>query len=318
MSTATVSRALSARGYVEAGLAARIMSAAAELNYPMPTSLAGQTVWLAASAPAMLDFARNQFTLHVLEGLRDRAATLGMAVEARSLPDRDVAAGLLADAAADPGVAGVLLLSIDDDATLAEARAAPVPVALVNADDPEMQLSSVAPCNRSAAALATDALRQLGHQRILLLTHPGRRTIQRRLEGWRDAMGGDADPDLVVEVGDWLAEAAAAAIASRLERGRDFTAILACGDALAVGAYAALRGAGVAIPGEVSVLSIDGLPQAALLDPPLSTMEIPMRAVGAVALDLLKEARSRGLPPRRVELACELVLRGSTGPVAAF
>ena len=68
-----------------------------------------------------------------------------------------------------------------------------------------------------------------------------------------------------------------------------------------------------AIPGDVAVVSIDGLPQAALCDPPLTTVEIPMRALGALALDLLVEARAGLLPPRRVELACRLVVRASCG-----
>ena len=70
------------------------------------------------------------------------------------------------------------------------------------------------------------------------------------------------------------------------------------------------------MPGTVSVIGIDDLPQAAFLNPPLTTMHIPMREIGATALDLLRDAML-GLaePPRRIELACPMMLRASAGPV---
>lgn len=310
VSTATVSRALSGRGYVDQALAGQIRAMALRLNYPLPSSQAGRRVLLAASGPAMLDLTRSQFTLHVLEGITERCQTLGMTVETRPVSGIADEARLLDEARGDD-VAGVLLLTIDDNAMLALARGFDKPVVLVNGDDPDMRLSSVAPCNRSAAALATQHLRGLGHRRIAFLTCPGRRTIARRAEGWRDAMGVDADPALVIDVPDWRADLAAEALSARLAA-RDFTAVLAAGDALAMGACQALAATGLSVPGDVSVISIDGLPQTALLDPPLTVMAIPMRAVGAVALDLLCEAAANpAAPRRRVELACALIRRGS-------
>lgn len=316
VSVATVSRALASEDGVRGELRERILAVARELNYPLPSSLAGQKVVLAASAAAMIDYARNQFSLHVLEGLLDRAATLRMEVVTRTVANAADERAALAEAEADDGVAGVLFLTLDDEEMLAPTRGFAKPIILVNGDDPDMRLSSVAPRNRSAAALATSHLRRLGHRRILFLTRPGRRTIARRHEGWRDAMGDEADPSLVVTVDDWLPELAAGAVSRRLaERGRDFTAILAAGDSLAAGAMMALAAAGIRVPDDVSVMGMDGLPQTALLNPPLSAVEMPMRALGSVALDLLREtARGFEMPAQRVELACRIVERASTGP----
>lgn len=311
VSIATVSRALSGRGYVEAALSAQIHDTALRLNYPLPSSQAGRRVLLAVSGPALLDLARNQFTLHVLEGITERCQTLHMTVETRHVSTVEDEKRLLAEAESD-AVAGILMVTIDDDALLSLARSCVKPVVMVNGDDPEMRLSSVTPCNRSAAAMATQHLRKLGHRRIAFLTCPGRRTITRRFEGWQDMMGDDADSSLVIEVADWQAELADQAISARLAAGRDFTAILATGDALAMGAYQALTRLGLSIPEDMSVISIDGLPQTKLLDPPMTVMAIPMRDVGAAALDLLCEAAANPtIPRRRIELACDLIRRGS-------
>ncbi|WBU58842.1 LacI family DNA-binding transcriptional regulator [Paracoccus albus] len=318
VSTATVSRALSGRGYVQAELSAQIHEMALRLNYPLPSSLAGRRVLLAVSGPALVDLARNQFTLHVLEGITERCQTLHMSVETRQVSTVEDEIRLLAEAE-DDTVAGVLMVTIDDDALLELARNCAKPVIMVNGDDPDMGLSSVTPCNRSAAAMAAQHLWDLGHRRIVFLTCPGRRTIARRLEGWRDVLADHADPSLIVEVADWQPELADAAITERLAKRRDFTAILATGDALAMGAYLALSRNGLTIPGDVSVISIDGLPQTKLLDPPMTVMAIPMREVGAAALDLLCEtAANPSLPRRRIELACQLVERGSAGTVNAW
>jgi DNA-binding LacI/PurR family transcriptional regulator len=317
VSLSTVSRALSGEKGVRADIRERVVEAAKAANYTVPTPVAGKKVIVAASSAAMIDYVRNQFTLYVLEGLRDRAQVLGLEIITRAVAGQAEENAMLEEALADPEVAGLLFLTVDDEAILAAMRGFGKPVVMINGDDPLMRLSSVTPCNRSAARVAAEHLIKLGHERILFLMRPGRHTIERRREGWRDALVHHNLPyadDLVVPVEDWLPELAAQAIANRLsEKGLDFTAVLAAGDSLAVGAMMGVQQAGYSVPGDVSVVGMDDLPQAAFLNPPLTTMHIPMRELGYVALDLLRDSlTSVPMPPRRVELACHLVLRAST------
>jgi DNA-binding LacI/PurR family transcriptional regulator len=317
VSVSTVSRALAGEKGVRPALRALVLEAARQANYAMPSRVAGATVVVAASRAAIVDYHRNQFTLHVLDGLRQRATALELDLVTRPIGDQAELQSMFEDAAADPGVVGVLLLTLDDEQMLVPARAFEKPVVLINGDDPAMQLSSVTPCNRSAAHLATRHLLSLGHQRIAFVVRSGRRTIERRLEGWRDALrqaGLPVDPDLVIEVDDWLPERAAHAIRERhAATGLDFTALVAAGDSLAFGVVSAMTELGVKMPDEMSIVSIDDLPHAQFLDPPLTAIHIPMRELGAVGLDLLRE-ELQGLPtPRkRIELACGLHVRGST------
>lgn len=320
VSTATVSRALSGNGYVREPLQAQIRAAAIEMNYALPSMRRGHRVLVAASQAAMIDFKRSQFTTYVLEGLRARAEAQGIALSTHIFDGYDSLPALRA-AADDPELIGLLLLTVED-AVVDFVTGFDLPVVLVNGDDPQMRISSVTPCNRSAATLATQHLMQMGHRRILFLTRPGRRTITRRQEGWRDALGDLYAPELMVEVEDWTAEAASDAMKRVLSSGLRFTGIVAAGDILAAGAILALRQADVDVPAAVSVIGIDGLPQGQYLQPALSAVEIPMQAVGAQALDLLIETQrlhSAGLalPARRIELACRLQPRDSTAPAPA-
>lgn len=316
VSVSTASRALAGK-IVRPELRARILEAAKTLNYKFPASIAGRKVVLAASSAAMLDHVRNQFTSYVLEGLNDRARALGVELVSRPIAGIEEEAAMLKEAEADPAVAGCLFLTLDDENLLSVASGFSKPIVLVNGDDPWMLHSSVAPCNRSAARLATEHLLDLGHDRILFLMRRGRRTIERRFEGWQDALrarGFISTASLVEEVGDWLPELAAQAIGEHIARqGLDFTAVLAAGDSLAVGAMLGIEAAGHKVPEDVSVMGMDDLPQAALHNPPLTTMHIPMREIGAASLDLLlDDLDGMQMPSRRVELACRMVQRGST------
>ena len=315
ISTATVSRAISGKGYVREELAERIRAAALELNYGLPEDYAGKRVLLVVSHEAMIDFERSQFTMYVLEGLKQRAAERGLTIDNHAIRSADELDDLAALSTAED-LLGMLFLTVDDT-ILETARSLACPVVLVNTDDPEMRLSSVTPCNRSAAAMATRHLTELGHARIAFLTKPGRRTIQRRLEGVRDELGGHQDTMLIIEAEDWTVQAAQAAVAQALGDKRVFTAIVAAGDILAAGALIALHSAGIRVPEEVSVIGIDGLPQGAYLAPALTSVSIPMQDIGANALDMLCNTAqlrhtSRQFPVSRIELACSLIERNST------
>ena len=321
ISLSTASRAVAGEKGVRPEIRAKVLEVAKALNYAVPTSVAGRKVILAASSVAMIDYVRNQFTFHVLEGIKTRAALLGVEVTTQAVADPANDITVLEAALADETVVGFLFLTLDAEDVLSLIRGFAKPVVLVNGDDPLMQLSGVAPCNRSAARMATEYLAGLGHRRILFLMRRGRRTIERRFEGWRDALthlGVAGLDDLIVEVEDWLPELACEAVQTRLaNRGLDFTAILTAGDSLAVGAMMALERSGYRVPDQVSVMGMDDLPQAAFHNPPLTTVHIPMREIGAVALDLLLDAvAGLGAPPRRIELACHIVERQSTTRVA--
>ncbi|TIP95697.1 MAG: LacI family transcriptional regulator [Mesorhizobium sp.] len=320
VSVSTASRALAGGKGVRGDLRSTIIETARKLNYTVATSIAGRKVILAASNAAMIDYGRNQFTFYVLDGLNERAKTLGVELVSRSIADAGEQIALLNEARQDKSVVGCLFLTLDDEAVLTLSGGFGKPIVLINGDDPAMHHSSLTPCNRSAAHLATQHLLDLGHRRILFLMRRGRRTIERRFEGWQDALRerGLAAGDMAVEVADWLPDLAAEAIARRIEaRGLDFTAVLAAGDSLAIGAMIAIRKSGYEVPADVSVMGMDDLPQAAFQNPPLTTMHIPMREIGAASLDLLLADLGGDLPPRRIEFACHIVQRQSTGPVRA-
>jgi DNA-binding LacI/PurR family transcriptional regulator len=122
-------------------------------------------------------------------------------------------------------------------------------------------------------------------------------------------------PDSAVEHALFSLEGGQAATARLLQRG--VTGVVCASDPLALGAVRAVRRRGLAVPGDVSVVGYDDSSFMACTDPPLTTVRQPIEAMGRAAVDLLVgEIEGARVTHDEVLFEPELVVRGSTGPVA--
>lgn len=87
------------------------------------------------------------------------------------------------------------------------------------------------------------------------------------------------------------------------------TAIVAMSDVLALAALDAARARGLRVPQDLSVIGFDDVPEAALADPPLTTVAQPIIERGRLAAQLILDLE----PPRVEVFGVKLVLRESTG-----
>jgi DNA-binding LacI/PurR family transcriptional regulator len=102
----------------------------------------------------------------------------------------------------------------------------------------------------------------------------------------------------------------------RSPAGEGVTAILAATDSTAMGALRALHDAKRVVPDEIALISFGGTFTADYLNPPLTTMTLPMRELGRRAARLLLSRIEGDTSPfQHLILPTELVVRGSSGPV---
>lgn len=183
--------------------------------------------------------------------------------------------------------------------------------------DPAMSVPYVGIDNRRAAADAVGHLLARGHRRIGLINSDERYAYarQRRL-GYLDALEGAglaprARWQRTVQSLDYAAGTGAAL--EMMAQPDAPTAIFAVSDTLAIGVLSGLRQLGKRVPDDVAVFGFDDIAIAAQMDPGLSTVAQPMRALGETAARLLLQrlAEPDAAVPG-VLLAHELVLRGST------
>ena len=124
----------------------------------------------------------------------------------------------------------------------------------------------------------------------------------------------DADPDLV-RPGDFLAGSGAQAAQELFDLARPPTAIIASSDAEALGVMEVARERGIDVPGEVSLIGFDDIPEARYMNPGLTTVRQPMGDMGRTAAEILIDAMAGdAMPVASIELPTELIVRGTTGP----
>ncbi|MFG2145037.1 LacI family DNA-binding transcriptional regulator [Streptomyces sp. NPDC048696] len=171
--------------------------------------------------------------------------------------------------------------------------------------------------NRGGSQRLTEHLLALGHRRVGYIAGPEERTTTRhRLEGHRAALAAvGAAPGPVVH-GSYDRRSGYDATLELLRRDPELTAVVAANDTVALGACAALRDRGLAIPGDVSVAGFDDLPFSMDAVPALTTVRLPLCEAGARAgrLAMGKEP----VPPGGIATVHgELMVRGSTGRARA-
>jgi DNA-binding LacI/PurR family transcriptional regulator len=158
----------------------------------------------------------------------------------------------------------------------------------------------------------------LGHQTVWHVAGPTDwLEARQRTAGWRRTLeeaGAEVPPPLP---GDWSARSGYDA-GRVLARMPDVTAIFAANDSMAVGIMRAFHEAGRPIPGAVSLVGFDDVPEAAYYSPPLTTIRQDFGEVGRRSLALLLdqiEAGSR--PAQRHVVETTLVVRDSTASTPA-
>ncbi len=87
--------------------------------------------------------------------------------------------------------------------------------------------------------------------------------------------------------GDWSAASGEAAWSALDGAARDVTAIAAGNDSMAIGLISAISGDGIDVPGSISVIGTDDMPEARFLRPSLTTVALDFEAEGAFIIDTL-------------------------------
>lgn len=213
----------------------------------------------------------------------------------------------------------ILVLPSDLQAIVAHLRELEFPFTLVDYQGVEEQVPAVCATNWQGAYNAAEYLIALGHRRIGFITGDMEMAAARnRLAGFEAALRTHhlpSEPALIRNGEFHYPEGYAAALAL-LALPNPPTAIFASNDDMALAALDALRGQGVRVPDEMSVIGFDGIPQAALVHPPLTTVSQPLAKMGRVATQmLLDRLNDPDKPARRIELPTELIVRGSCQPV---
>jgi DNA-binding LacI/PurR family transcriptional regulator len=217
----------------------------------------------------------------------------------------------------DQGVDGIVVIA--PLVTVAQALAdlpGGLPVVAVEGDA-DAEIDTVTVDQRAGARAATEHLLGSGHKTVWHVAGPQDWFEARhRTAGWQatlEAAGAEVPPPLS---GDWSPKSGFEA-GRILARMPGVTAIFAANDSMALGVLRALHEYGRDVPGDVSLVGFDDLPEVAYLTPPLTTVRQDFAEVGRRGMALLLDQIEAGArAPRRVVVDTTFIVRESTRQVA--
>ncbi|HDL3969208.1 TPA: substrate-binding domain-containing protein, partial [Mannheimia haemolytica] len=167
----------------------------------------------------------------------------------------------------------------------------------------------------SGGYLATKTLIEAGHSKIAIITGNLKKSLAKnRLEGYKKAL---AEANIPLNP-NWVFEShfdfagGVNGMNALLAQSEKPTAVFACSDTIALGAYQAIWQQGLRIPQDISIIGYDDIELAKYLSPPLSTISQPKAELGRLAVEtLLKRIRFKSTDFQTIMLEPELVLRHS-------
>lgn len=191
-----------------------------------------------------------------------------------------------------------------------------VPMVGVWADTGSLGVPYVQYDPHQAAALACQHLVDCGYRRIGFVgkKRGGVRLGVKFFEftNTLHAAGLDCLARHVADVPDPPSGAAYRAVQQMVQSGDSPDALFVDTDLKAIEAVRALKDAGLEVPRDIGVVGYDDIPEAATLDPPLTTVRTPRREIGRRAAQLLKTWPAAMSQPHEVTLGSALIVRGST------
>ena len=318
----TVSRVVNGHPNVAPATRERVLAAIAALGY-RPNTAARALVTGSTRTIGLVTSHINQYgPAQTLLGLEKAARAAGYSLGVAILDeDSEVAMQEAVDRFVAQSVDAVVALSTYGQAVEALARfEAAVPLIAVQVG-PDPDRPTVWVDQEAGAALATRHLLDLGHRTVHHVTGPQDSLEARgRLLGWRRELLAAGAPVPEPVPGDWWpasGHAAGRELAARLRAGRrsdeEVTAVFVANDQMALGLLNALHEQGLSVPGDISVVGFDDVPESAYYIPPLTTVRQDFAELGRRGVQLVL-ARLRGEVFPADPVPPQLVVRGSTGP----
>jgi DNA-binding LacI/PurR family transcriptional regulator len=333
VSQGTASNVFSRPEVVRAEVRERVLAAAQAIGYAGP-DLRGRLLRAGkvnaigiASVDPMTYFFEDPYARTLMQSIAEACDAKGAGLSLVSAKRTDRLAWNIDSALVD----GFILLCVEHGeelVRLTQARQLPfVALALGGGDD---NVPALGVDDRAGARRAAEHIAALGHRRVAIISlqfvefHNGPVTPQEidagiylttksRAHGYLDGLA--AHGILPDDVPIWETQNDTPTVITALEAlfsaEHPPTALLCMSDRAALVALDWLMARGINVPGQVSVIGFDGVPEAERSEPPLTTIQQPIAAMGRRAAEAILDGEPL---TRREVFALTLVERASTGP----
>lgn len=315
VSVATVSRALNGAENVLPHTRQRIVEVARELRYSPSGAARSLITRRTDTIGALLPDLHGEFFSELIRGIDQAARARGLHLLLSSSHD-DANEAAAALRAMNGRVDGLIVMSPHaDDDFLSQNLPPALPAVLLNSGVRGARQRVFAVDNFGGARAMTEHLVRSGRRRIAFLGGPQANFEARERErGYRAGLATGAEAWLLE--GDFSeagGQRAAAALLA-LPAGQRPDAVFAANDIMAIGLLGALQAGGVRLPEDIALAGFDDIPIARYVSPALTTMHVPIAALGGQALDALADTLERNATDAGATvMPVQLVVRQSCG-----
>lgn len=319
VSRATASLVLRDSPLVAAETRRRVEDAMRQLDYVAHRGAAGLRTRRSGSVGLIVTDVSNPFFAELTTGVEERLDDAGRVVLLGSSGDAPAKQERLLGTMREYNADGLLLCPAEgaEDGTVRLLRRRRPPVVLLVRYLPAVEADYVGVDNVTGAELGTEHLIAHGHRRIAFIGGPAHSSARRdRLQGYADTLRRHGLPvaEVLTPVSAPTRDGGLAAIRALLAFDESPTAALCYNDVVAFGVMLGVQAAGQVVGRDLAVVGCDDIAEAALWSPPLTTLSISPRAIGAGAADLLLERIDRpDEAPRQIILTPALRVRASCG-----
>jgi len=271
-------------------------------------------------APARaFDVREDVFYYRMLQGIRSAVEAHETHLSYCTLEEEGCDTPQFLKRMSDPAVEAALIIGVDDPKIYELTADIGKPCVLINCRDAEMRLDAVLPDHQQIAECTANYLISQGHRDIVTMICLRRFTLERRLNGIREAyathnMVFDESRNLITTSGFSSQEAAQALDAYLdLRKPDDYpTAIICVGDFMASGAMDTLKRRQINVPTDISLMSIDGFNLGSIGELSLSSGIVPREELGQEAIALLQRRVTRPEAPVCNLLVCGRLALGNS------
>jgi DNA-binding LacI/PurR family transcriptional regulator len=310
----TVSRVLNGNPNVRPELVERVRQAIQQLGYRRNTAARALSTGRSMNL-GVVSFDIWQYgPTHVLFGIADAARQVGYTTSLVSLGEIDHESARAAiDHLMAGSVDGIIVIAPVEGARAAVQGVPPYVPLVMFEPGVDNGTTRVAIDEVLGARLATRHMLELGHESVWHVSGPeGWLGTEARIRGWRAELTAASRVAHEVIAGDW-SSASGYRAGQEIARNREITAIFVANDQMALGVIQALQQSGLKVPGDVSIVGFDDVPESSFFLPSLTTVRLDFTEVGRRCVErLLEMIRGVQLSPAPA-LPPQLVVRSSTG-----
>jgi len=319
----TVSRALnpSSRGIVNEKTARRVEAAAQSLQYVPNIMARGLRTKSSMTVGVIIPDLTNPIFPPIIRGIERHLAPLGYTTLLADTDGSKVLESSAITSLTQRRVDGFIIATgVEESALMLSLERSGVPVVLANRGAGETSYPLVTGNDEAGIQEAVGHLYKLGHRSIVHVAGPQSfstsrirsEAVSRACEARGITLKIETTEALTIEQGERATD-------SLLEdKNFVFTAIQASTDLLALGVLRSIRRHGLRCPEDISVVGFNDMPFAEEFSPGLTTVRVPLEAIGEEsAKQLVRIFKDDETVPGVVTLPVSLVVRASTGPSRA-